>query len=572
LTAPRHDLVVRGALVVDGTGGPAFESDVAVDGDRIAIVGEVSGNGREELDGRGLVLAPGFIDPHTHLDANLFWDADVTPCSSYGVTTVVTGNCGYALAPIADGAARDYVVDALCTVEQIPRAAVDDSVGFVAGSQADYFRVLDDLPVLCNFATLVGHVPVRTAVLGPDAAHERAATSDEVRRIADLVADGLRLGALGFSTDQVVGNYGPGGGALPGQVCGDDELLAVARALGEVPGPGLFTMAPRALLQDRADREADLDWHLRLAGTSGKPVVVGPVFDRWSDPGVGYDLVALTAARSRPDAPVVPQISTRVFELWTRIDMPGLLVRALPTLHAALAADGADGLRRLAVDQSARRQLIEEADQVAPSLVWSGRWEHVAVRWSPTRPDLYGRSLRDVATELGVYPVDVLLDVAIADDFETQFAPSMANDDDERLAQMVAHPAAMIGASDAGAHVLSNTDSCYAVWTLQHWVRERGVLTLEHAVRKLTADQADLLGFADRGRVLPGLAADLVLFDPDRVGTTGVRFVADQPAGGRRLVTDAVGIVASVVNGIVATRGGEPTGARPGRFLRSAPL
>jgi N-acyl-D-aspartate/D-glutamate deacylase len=249
--------------------------------------------------------------------------------------------------------------------------------------------------------------------------------------------------------------------------------------------------------------------------------------------------------------------------------MPGLLVRALPTLHAAVTAEGAAGVRRLATDESARRQLSDEADRVAPTLVWSGKWEHVAVRWSPTRPDLYGRSVRDLATERNAHPVDVLLDIAAGDDFETQFAPSMANDDDERLARMVAHPAAMIGASDAGAHVLSNTDSCYAVWTLQHWVRDRGVLTLEHAVRKLTADQADLLGFSDRGRVLPGYAADLVLFDPDSVGTTGVRFVADQPAGGRRLVTDATGIVASVVNGTVATRDGESTGARTGHFLRS---
>ena len=265
----------------------------------------------------------------------------------------------------------------------------------------------------------------------------------------------------------------------------------------------------------------------------------------------------------------MPQISTRVFELWTRLDMPGLLVRALPTLHAAVAADGAAGLRRVAGDESARRQLSEEADHVAPSLIWSGQWEHVAVRWSPTRPDLYGRSVRDLATERRVHPADVLLDVAIADDFETQFAPSMANDDDARLRGWSRTLPTMIGASDAGAHVLSNTDSCYAVWTLQHWVRERSVLTLEHAVRKLTADQADLLGFADRGRVVPGRAADLVLFDPDTVGTTGVRFVADQPAGGRRLITDAAGVVASVVNGVVATRDGEPTGARPGRFLRS---
>ena len=568
MTAATHDLVVRGALIVDGSGGPAFEGDVAVDGDHIALVGTVTGTGREELDGRGLALAPGFIDPHTHLDANLFWDPHVTPCSSYGVTTVVTGNCGYTLAPLPDAAARDYVIDALSFVEQIPRAAIEESVTFVAGTQADYFTALDRLAVLCNFATFVGHVPVRTAVLGPDAVHERPATAEETARIADLVADGLKLGAIGFSTDQVVGNYGPRGGALPGQVCDDDELLAVAQVLGTNPGPGLFTMAPRALLQTRAEREADLEWHLRLAAASHKPVVVGPVFDRWSEPGVGYDLVALTAERSRADAPVVPQISTRAFELWTRLDMPGLVVRALPTLNAALIAGGADEMRRLATDESARQALRDEGDRVAPTLIWSGRWEHVAMRWSPTRPELYGRNVRDIATELQIHPTDVLLDVAIADNLETQFAPSMANDDDDRLADMVAHPAAMIGASDAGAHVLSNTDSCYAVWTLQHWVRERRTLTLERAVRKLTADQADLLGFADRGRLAPGLAADLVLFDPDRVATTGVRFVADQPAGGRRLVTDATGIAASVVNGTVVTRDGSPVGAHPGRFLR----
>jgi N-acyl-D-aspartate/D-glutamate deacylase len=169
---------------------------------------------------------------------------------------------------------------------------------------------------------------------------------------------------------------------------------------------------------------------------------------------------------------------------------------------------------------------------------------------------------------LGTTPTDVLLDLALADDFETQFAVEMANGDDDEIGRMVAHPAAMIGASDAGAHVLSNTDSCYAVWTLQHWVRERGVLTLEQAVRKLTADQADLFGLRDRGRIATGHAADLVLFDPDRVGTTGVRYIDDLPVGGRRLVTDATGISASIVNGVVATREGAPAGPRSGRFLR----
>ena len=202
--------------------------------------------------------------------------------------------------------------------------------------------------------------------------------------------------------------------------------------------------------------------------------------------------------------------------------------------------------------------------------MWSGRWEHVFVRYTD-QPGVWGRDLATLAKQRHVHPVDAMLDTAIADGFETQIASVMRNGDDDELARLVAHPMAMIGASDAGAHVLSNTDSCYAVWTLQHWVRERRVLTLERAVAMLTGDQARLLGFADRGVLRPGLAADLVVFDADRIATTGVRYLDDQPAGGRRLVTDAVGVEVSVVNGVVATRGGVSTGARAGRRLRPRP-
>lgn len=566
----RFDVVVRGALVVDGTGAPGREADVAVVDGRIAEIGAVTGHGAEELDGRGQVLAPGFIDPHTHLDAHLFWDGDVTPSSTYGVTTVVTGNCGYTLAPVVTPEGRDYVVDAMSFVEQIPRDAIEDAVPFDWSSQAEYFERLAALPVRVNHATFVGHVPVRTAVMGPAAAHEREATPVEVARMVELVREGLALGAVGFSTDECVGNFGPGHEPLPGQVCARTEMLQIAGALGDAAGPGLFALVPAALNQGRAEREADIDWHLQLAEASGRPVVVGPVFDRWFDPGIGVDMIDETVARARPGAAVVPQISTRIFELWTRLDAPGLVIRFLPTLAAAVKDGGADGVRALAADPMRREQLRAEGAAVEGNLVWSGRWEHVRLRWSPTRPDLHGRTVDDVAAILGVAPTDALLDLALADGFETQIAVEMANGDDAQVGRMVAHPAAMIGASDAGAHVLSNTDSCFAVWTLQHWVRERGVLALEQAVRKLTADQADLLGLRDRGRVAPGLAADLVLFDPDRIGTTGVRYVDDLPRGGRRLVTEVAGVSAAIVNGVVSTRDGVAVGPRSGRFLRPA--
>jgi len=562
------DLVIRGALLVDGTGRAPVEGDLAVRDGLISAMGaRLPGVGGEEVDGRGLVLAPGFIDPHTHLDANLFWDPDVTPCSAFGVTTVVTSNCGYGLAPIADEAARDYVVAAMSTVEQIPEAAIRAGVPFDWTDLRSYLAALDALPVLLNHAMLVGHVPLRAAVLGVPDVHSRRATPAEVEAMAQLLSDGLGLGALGFSTDQVIGNPGPAGTRLPGQVCGEDELLALAAALGRGPGPGLFTMANAAMLQGRDEREADLRWHERLAAASGRPVVVGPIFDGHDDPGGGAHILDLTLRGRRAGVTVVPQVSSRPFELWTRLDAPGTVVRALPTLWAAVRDRGADGVRRLAADPEGRRRLRDEARRMPANPVFSGRWEHVFVRYSH-QPGVRDRDLASLAAERGAEPSDLLLDLALADDFDTQVASVMRNGDDDELGRLVAHPAAMIGASDAGAHVLSNTDSCYAVWTLQHWVRERRVLALERAVAMLTGDQARILGLGDRGTLRVGLAADLVLFDPDRIGTTGVRYVDDQPAAGRRLVTDATGVELSTVNGVIATRQGASTGARPGRRLR----
>ncbi|MGO9877647.1 MAG: N-acyl-D-amino-acid deacylase family protein [Acidimicrobiia bacterium] len=563
-----HDLVVRGATVIDGTGASAYERDVAVDGDRIVAVGDISGTGSAELDGRGLVLAPGWIDTHTHLDANQFWDPFLTPCSRYGVTTVVLANCGYSLAPVTTAEQREYVIDALVTVEQVPREAIDETVPFDWTDHASYFDALTRRDTALNRAFLVGHLPVRAAVMGPEAACTRAATTTEVRAICELVAGGLRLGALGFSTDQVVGNVGPDNSALPGQVCDDEELLAVARTLRAGPGPGLFTMAPRALLLDREQRRSDLGWHEQLAAASTKPVVIGPVFDTYDEPGVGRDLLDAMGAAQARGLQVVGQVSPRPFELWTRLDTQGVLVRVLPTLNRAVKAGGAEEVRRLANDPAAMDQLRREGANIRPSLIFSGRWEHVHVRYSPRSGDLRDRDVATIAAARGADPIDVLIDTAIGDDFETQFAIAMRNPADVRLGELVAHPAAQLGGSDAGAHTHSNTDSCYAVWTLQHWVRERAVLSLEAAVAMLTGRQAALFGLTDRGRIVPGGYADLVLFDPDRVGIDDVRYVSDLPAGGTRLVAEPTGIAASVVNGAVVTRDGELTGIRPGTLVR----
>jgi len=563
-----HDLVVRGALVLDGTGSPGTTSDVAVDGDRIVTVGAVNSSGAVELDGRGLALAPGWIDTHTHLDANQFWDPFLTPCSRFGVTTVVIANCGYALAPAMTAEQREYVIEALVAVEQVPRAAIDEAVPFDWTDQASYVDALERVETALNRAFLVGHLPVRTAVMGAEAARTRVATPAEIEQMRALVTEGLELGALGFSTDQVVGNVGPGNTALPGQVCDDAELLAFADALRAGPGPGLFTMAPRALLLNREQRLTDLAWHEQLAGASRRPVVIGPVFDTYDEPGVGRDLLdAMAEAQTRGNH-VVGQVSPRPFELWTRLDAPGVLVRVLPTLAAAVKAGGAAAVRAMADDPDAMERLREEGRRVRPSLIFSGRWDHVHVRYSPRRGDLRDRDIATIAAATGEDPIDVLVDTALTDDFETQFSIAMRSPDDGRLGELVAHPAAQLGGSDAGAHSQSNTDSCYAVWTLQHWVRERNVLALETAVAMLTSRQAALFGIRDRGLIAPGMHADLVLFNPDRIGIDDIRYVSDLPAGGTRLVAEPVGVAATVVNGVVVTRDGELTGARAGTLLR----
>ena len=357
--------------MVDGSGGPGFEADVAVDGDRITIVGEVAGTRT-----RGARRPRPRARARVHRPAHAPRRQPVLGSRRHAVLVVRRDHGGHRQLRVRARADRRRRRARLRGRRAVHRRAdrrgprSTTACGFTGGTQADYFGVLDQLPVLCNFATLVGHVPVRTAVLGPDAAHERVATADEVARIAELVADGLRLGALGFSTDQVVGNFGPGGGALPGP--GVRRRRAARRSpasSARFPGPGSSPWRRARLIQGRAEREADLDWHVRLAEASGKPVVVGPVFDRWSDPGVGYDLVELIAARSRP------RRAGRAADLDAR-------VRAVdPPRHARAARARAPhaarrGRRRTAPTVRAaspptsRRaaQLRDEADHVVPSL------------------------------------------------------------------------------------------------------------------------------------------------------------------------------------------------------------
>ena len=398
-----HDLVVRGATVIDGTGAPGVEADVAVDGDRIVAVGDVPGSRRDRAR-RPRARARAGLDRHAHPSRR----------------EPVLGSVPHAVLALRRDHGRARQLRVRARADHDPRAtrvrdrsARDGRAGAARRDRRGGAVRLDRPRELRRRArpgrdraqpgVPRGPPPGARRGDGPGSgACTRVATAGRDRRdVPRSCPKGWQLGALGFSTDQVVGNIGPGNSALPGQVCDDEELLAVARALGAGPGPGLFTMAPRALLLDREQRRADLEWHEQLAAASGKPVVIGPVFDTYDEPGVGRDLLdAMGAAQARGHH-VVGQVSPRPFELWTRLDAPGVLVRVLPTLSAAVKAGGADGVRHLADDPDAMDRLREEGARIRPSLIFSGRWDHVHVRYSPRSGDLRDRDVATIADGAG---------------------------------------------------------------------------------------------------------------------------------------------------------------------------
>ena len=555
---------MRGATVIDGTGGAGIEADVAVDGDRIVIVGEVAGTGAEELDGRGLVLAPGWIDTHTHLDANQFWDPFLTPCSRYGVSTVVIANCGYALAPTLTPEQREYVIEALVTVEQVPRDAIDEACRSTGPTKPSYFESLTKVETALNRAFLVGHLPVRAAVMGPEAAHARREGRRD-RGDARARRRGLRLGALGFSTDQVVGNIGPRNTALPGQVCDDAELLAVARALGAGTGTGpVHDGAPRTPPRPGATtRRSRMARAARGYERQARGDRAGVRHVR--RPGIGHDLLDAMAARHARQPGRRPGVAAAVRAVDATRRARRVGARVLPTLHAAVKDGGGEGVRRLANDEAGMRELPRKATAGA-------------------EPDLQ-RPVGSRARPLDAHaaPISATASPRSRDGAERGPHRSARRHRGQRRlrdavrvehAQPRRRPARRPRRAPGGAarrerrgrpHAEQHRQLLRGVDVAALGPRTRGAVARD-AIRKLTGRQADLFGIPDRGRVAPGTYADLVLFDPDTSGSTTCATCGQargRPPARRRSGRD---------RGERRERDrrdadGESTGARPGRFL-----
>ncbi len=557
------DVVVRGGLVVDGSGAEPFRADVAVAGGRIVEVGRVAARGAREIDAAGLAVAPGFIDVHTHYDCQLFWDPSASPSPWHGVTTVVMGNCGFTIAPCR-AADRETLMQLLLFVEGMPIETLRAGIAWAWEDFPGYLAALEARGVGPNVAAFIGHSAIRYRVMGP-AAVERAASAEESARMAAVVRDGMAAGALGWSTSLSPTHFFGDGTPAPSRLAEPDELLALARALAEFDR-GVIEVAPRTTIAPPAQKGEEQRFFAELARASGKTVSWAPLLESPFAPGTARTVLDDAAALQAEGVAVVPQVGCRPLEVRFDFAEPAFFLEQVPFWRPIMAKPREER-RRLFADPAFRAEMGRQTGFVAglaPS------WERLVLRLAE-RQELRGwqeRSVAEIARARGVSPLDALCDVVLEDDLRSQWGVVLMNYDEPAVAELLRHPAGVLALSDAGAHVDTLCDQGFSTYLLGHWVRELGALRLEEAVRLLTAVPAARYGLRGRGRLAPGAAADLVVFDPARVAMRSTEMVHDLPRGERRLLQRADGIVSVLVNGAAVVEDGVPTDRRPGRVLR----
>jgi N-acyl-D-aspartate/D-glutamate deacylase len=562
-----YDLVIRNGVVIDGSGLPRYRADVAVQDGRIASIGRIRDGAREVVDAEGRVVAPGIIDGHTHMDAQIFWDPLGTCSCWHGVTTVVMGNCGFTLAPCAEKD-KALVIRNLQRAEDISQEAMEAGIKWKWTTFREWLDVLDGLPKGINYSGYLGHSALRTYVMG-ERAFDQAPTEDDLRAMEAELADAIQAGAMGFTTSRSPSHETPDRRPVASRVAPWDEVRRLVGVMGELDA-GIFEIAGENVDRALGYEEPRRDYHRRLlalAVETGRPITFG-LFGRKDAPGVYKDYVRLlddtAAAGGRMFAQVHSRALSAVLSFRTQTPFDRLPVwkevRRLPLAEQKAAFR----------DPAIRAKLVEAADARVES----------HSRGTEARPGAYQslllldkvhgthRPVVELAKERGCHPVEAIMDLAVERDMNVFFFHPIANEDQDVALELMRLPRAVVTFSDSGAHVSQLMDSSLQTHLLAYWVRERQAFTLEEAVRMLTLVPATLWGFHDRGLLRPGMAADLMVFDPDTIAAEMPEVVHDLPAGARRLVQRCRGVAATVVNGQVLLRDGRHTGALPGRLLR----
>ncbi|HLQ34943.1 MAG TPA: amidohydrolase family protein [Chloroflexota bacterium] len=549
-----YDLLVRGGTMVDGSRLPGYRADVGVRDGRIADIGRLQGSAARTIDASGLVVSPGFIDHHTHLDAQLLWDPYGTSAPEHGVTTVITGNCGLALAPLGPGG-EEELVQSFVRVEAIPRQALEQGVQWRWRSFGDYLDALEGR-IGVNVGGQIGHIAVRHHVLGAEAT-ERIATPGEVERMRALVREGMEAGALGFSTNRNPRHNREDGKPVASRLADDAELFALCDVLAELNSGVIQTI----LGLSKTDH---LPWYEQLARRTGRPVTWQSVQHRWIAPDLWRQqldgLAGIFAGGHQAYGLAMTMPLTRQFSLKN-----AQAFDEFPTWKTLMFLPEPARKEAFASAETRVKLRADLADSKPSN--FHKRWDLVTI--IKTRdPRFLGKSVADMAAIRQQDALDAFLDLSLEEDLETTFESANTGGDPEAMGEILRSPYVLVGISDAGAHVQFGATFGYSTTLLGLWVRERQIMPLEQAIHKLTFQVASVYGLPQRGLLRPGYWADLTLFDPSTVRPCEPEWAEDYPANTRRLVQRSEGLHYTIVNGQVIYQDGRLSGDLPGTVLR----
>jgi N-acyl-D-aspartate/D-glutamate deacylase len=564
--AELYDLVVRGGIIVDGTGAPRFRGDVAVKDGKIAAVGEVDGSGREEIDASGRLVTPGFVDIHTHYDGHATWTDRFQPSSQHGVTTVLAGNCGVGFAP-CKASDRDRLISLMEGVEDIPEPVMTAGLPWNWESFPDYLDSIDGRAFDIDIATQVPHAPLRVFVMGNRAAEKAPATADDIARMAALAREAVEAGALGFSTSRSLNHKANDGTITYSYAAASDELAGIARGLGEA-GKGVLQ-----LISDFDDVDGEFDIVERMVSESGRPLSLS-LLQSSGDPNTWRSVLNRVEAAREGGAPIRAQISGRPIGLIMSLDLSRHPFMASPSYNEIARLPLAERLAEMRNPQR-RERILHDCAQAADQSLFARFSVMYEMDDNPDyepRPD---DSIAARAVRVGIDPVAMAYDILV-DGTGVIYLPAANYRDNsiEPILTMLAHEATTFGLGDGGAHCGMICDASLPTYYLSRWIGpeggDDGRMPVEALIRKLTMDTADLVGLGDRGQIAPGLRADLNVIDLDNVALMKPEAVGDLPEGAKRIGQRARGYVATIVAGEITYRDGEPTGALPGRLVRGA--